>query len=437
MIRGRTVILDNTAEDLRNHHIADGSGLNPAPSFFVSTDPVPNPSGNEVHNNVFTRDLNFTLKAGRYYPSEIATIITDKMGTLDSLGTVGYDVTLNKYPVESPFMSTIHQIDHLVTDVTKLNKELNYNPSIPNPDEEPFTLMTFDLTGVTSIDDPVIGANEVSLNYDNTLKKLNFDALHFPFYVGSSGGTGGQPGTIYPALPPVYLQPNPPGVGQNTPVPHIPQTSYGGVFFTKLEPKSFWVDQLGFSNILVKPEVSDILMTGRQKPDTTALPDIYPVKVNLTPGKNIVTGFNGLDNIIPKSDIAWIPVLGEVSTALTTPIISSREFDTPVVDEGFYLIEVAFSFPQKMIGGSIEDSTTSNAVMGVMGKYFTSGNFLQSQGQGAVVYQHKGEPTLLSDLRVSVKNPNGTLPSNNDLGRNNSIFLEVVKQVQPTPPPPN
>ena len=438
LILGRNVVLLNTNADLESHHIADGSGAETAPFFDVPQTPVPSPSGNEVHNQLFTRTLDWTIPAGRYYPAEIATIINDEMSQLDSLGTLGYDVALNKYPVESPFLQTFHQVNHLVTGGEAdggIDKPLNYNPSVVTLTEDPTDLCQFDVTDLTSTNDPVFGANEVSLNYDDNLKKLNFDALHFPFYVGTGGaGGGGQPGTKYPPLPPTYLAPNPAEgqPGHNSAIPHIPQTCYAGVFFTKMTPVDFWTRQLGFVNLIVTPEISDALITGRkdnQIPVSQTMADIYPVKVFLTPGVNIVTAFNGLDNIIPKTDTAYIPTLGEVATTLTTPIISSREFDTPHNDEGYYLIEVGMNIPQKMIGGAIAENTTSNKVQGIMGKYFTSGNFLQSQGQGAIVYEHEGDPVLLSDLAVTIRNPDMTLPADNDLGEKNSIFLEVIKQV--------
>lgn len=444
LIRGRNVTLINPKSDLESHHIADGSGMNPAPFFTISTTPIPNPGGSVVHNNLFTRTLNFIIPQGRYYPAEMATIINDEMSKLDSLGTLGYDVALNKYPVESPFLQTFHQVDHLVTAAVSaggLNKKLNYNPSVRNMSEVASDLCEFTgISGLTSLTDPVIGANEVSLNYDDNLKKLNFDALHFPFYVGGEAppAGGGQPGVTYPALPPVYLQPNPAdGVpGYNTPIPHTPQTNYGGAFFTKMEPVDFWTRQLGFVGMCAKPQVSAGIITGRTDNSGAALADIYPITLQLTPGVNIVTALNGLDNIIPKNSAAFIPVLGEVSTSLTTPIISSREFDTPHNDEGYYLIEVGMNLPQKMIGGAISENTTSNKVQGIMGKYFTSGNFLQSQGQGAIVYEHDGDPVLLSDLAVTIRNPDMTLSARNDLGEKNSIFLEVIKQVpQPQPQP--
>ena len=60
-------------------------------------------------------------------------------------------------------------------------------------------------------------------------------------------------------------------------------------------------------------------------------------------------------------------------------------------------------------------------------KLFNAGNFLQAQGQGAIVYEHQGDPVLLSDLAVTIRNPDMTLPATNDLGDKNSVFLEVIK----------
>ncbi len=436
LISGRGITLLNSDEDLHSHKLSDSKGMNGRPFFVVSDTPLPNPGGNEVHNNIFTRTLSFTITAGRYYPAELATIITDQMAALGSIGQVGYNVAENKYPVESPFMNTLHQLNHLITGATGsggLDKKINYNPTIPESTQLPTQLMNFNVSALASATDPVIGANEISLNYDENLKKLNFDALHFPFYVGTGGaGGGGQPGLQYPDIA-AELQPK---TGGGTLVPHEPQPSYGGAFFTRLSPTDFWTKQLGFEGLVVTPGTSSVLLTGRTDLSSAVLPDIYPLTLQLTPGQNIVVAYDGLDNIIPKTATAFLPVLGEVAQPLTTPIISQREFDVPNNDEGYYLIEVGMNIPQKMIGGFGNRITTSNKVQGIMGKYFTAGNFLQSQGSGAIVYEHQGEPVLLSDLAVSIRNPDMTLTADNDLGEKNSIFLEVIKttpSAQPTP----
>ena len=448
--RGKNARITSSNYDFRVHRIADGSTSQPKPALGYGNGGNPISPTSTSLTKVFTRRLEFIIPSGRYLPNEIATILTDEMAKIDTLGTVGYELNDTDkrytYPVESPFMTTFHQMNQLVNGETTgetppgLGLPLVYTGTVPTENDQPTTFMTIDTSTLTSFTDPVLGANEISLNYDDTLKKLNFDALHFPFYVAATApAQGGLPGCIYPQATTsggttLYLQPNPAegAEGHNTPIPTIPIQSYGGCFFTNLEPASFWVNQLGFTNIVVQPKSGIAPVTRSGGKD-----GLIPVTVVLEEGKNIVASYRGLDNIIPKNNLAFVPILGEVSTALTTPIISSREFNTPVNDDGYYLIEVGVGLTQKLIGGALNTITTSNKVQSIMGKYYTAGNYLQQQGQGEIVYQHIGEPVVLTELEVNVRNGDMTLPTENDIGGKNTIFLEVVKQVpvaEPTKP---
>ena len=435
LMRGKSAVIDTAPADFdaAGIHAQGFSGNKGAPYPFMDVGTNPIDPTNTSSAVVFDQELAFTIPAGRYLPSEMATILNDEMSALQSLGTVGYNVAANKYPVRSAFLGTLAQAYHLVESPIVdggLNKTIVWMPSTPNNDEFPTDSLTYGKP-IINADDRFIGANEVSLNYDETLKKLNFDALHMPFYVGGSadntGAGGGQPGAVYPPL--LNLQPDD---GSNVQIPQIPQQNYGGCFFTHLSPTNFWANQLGFTNITVHPEIADTAT-----PRLGGKDDLLMSRIFLTPGKNIVTAFQGLDNIVFKSDTFNIPKLGDISQPLTTPIISSREFDTPKGDEGYFLIEVGMNLPQKMVGGSDGGiTTTSNQVQAVCGKFYTQGNFLQDTGQGSVVYQHKGEPQLLSDMSVTIRNANMTMPEVHDLGNKNSIFLELIKTVPP-PQPPN
>ena len=105
--------------------------------------------------------------------------------------------------------------------------------------------------------------------------------------------------------------------------------------------------------------------------------------------------------------------------------------DTSDNDEGYYLLDIGVKFPQKMIGGfEGADQTTSNKIQAVIGKFYTAGNFLQSQGQGEIVYTHVGEPQMVNDLSVRVLHPDFSTPSNEELGPLNSVFLEIIKPVK-------
>ena len=98
------------------------------------------------------------------------------------------------------------------------------------------------------------------------------------------------------------------------------------------------------------------------------------------------------------------------------------------------MLEIGIDMPQKLIGGFDGDNmTTSNKVQAILGKYFTSGNFLQSQGSGEILYTHVGEPQLIRDLNVRIVHPDFSSPLPNELGDKNSVFLEVVKAVNVAP----
>jgi hypothetical protein len=418
LCRGQSVVIDTPASAFKSARII----LDPYPKIEYGNGGNPiNPVSTSVAQ-IFEQELNFTLSAGRYLPSEMATILTDKMSQLESLGEVGYDVALKKFPVMSPFLSTLAQINHKIESAVVdggLAKVAVWCPTVTDLTEFPTDCLTY-ATPANNADDRLIGANEISMNYDDTLKKLNFDALHMPFYLGGTADGGGQPGCRYPALAPTFLMPN----TLAREIAHIPQQNYGGVFFTHLEPTEFWVDQLGFQNITVNGEIAN-----EGVPRLAGKDDLLMSQFLLTDGLNTVGAYKGLDNIVFKNDDFNKPVLGDVSTALTTPIISSREFDKAIDDEGYFLIEVGMNFPQKMVGGATGDNTTSNSVQCVMGKYFTSGNFLQETGQGSIVYQHQGEPQLLSNISVAVRNGDMSFPVAHELGDKNSIFLELIKQV--------
>jgi hypothetical protein len=117
---------------------------------------------------------------------------------------------------------------------------------------------------------------------------------------------------------------------------------------------------------------------------------------------------------------------------LTTPIISSREFNNVENNEGYYLLEIGTNIPQKMVGGATNEQTTSNKVQSIIGKYYSqNGNFLQDDGSGSIVYEHQSDiPQILSDLNVRILHADLTPPEENEIGPKNSVFLEIIKTSQ-------
>tara|TARA_R110000765_G_scaffold36206_2_gene81078 strand:+ start:137 stop:1900 length:1764 start_codon:yes stop_codon:yes gene_type:complete len=356
----------------------------------------------------YEKTLTFIISAGIYTPAEIAQIITDECSKLDSTGAVGdnYSGAGGLYCVNSPFLQTLAQVNDDITNTTGGAQTLCFVPefiesvstaSVPN------ILLPTTPNPASLAADILIGCNNFSLNYDDNLKKLNFDILHTPW--NSALETVWTPGIIYSNDQPIR--------------------SYSGVAFTSLQPTNFW-HSLGFQNAEIKIDYPEpaITLTDNTK---ILLPGIYPVL-----GTNTTEQYVGLDSIwnkVAPTTEFYTPFLGATVTDLTTPIISSRTFDDVVNDEGYYYLSIGMKFPQKMIGGvgTGGSNNSSNSIQAIVGKYYTSGNFLQVGSDSAIMYEHQGEPQLLSDLNVRLLHADQTPPSQNELGPKNSIFLELIK----------
>lgn len=393
--------------------------------------------------NVFEETLTFDLDAGTYTPSELTTIITDKMADVKSAGPVGDNVTVSPgaFPVNSACLRTIYDINdkieaqtgaptfHLCPSSTKDKPTPDFflNPVVDAPASR------------TKAKNLLIGANEVSLNFDESLNKLNFDIIHFPIYITPGGATVDVPGIDYPTGKDTKVP-----IGTYVPVdlPVEPMINNGGIFFTSLTSQEliqqrdltfkvgantdFWT-QLGFEGIVVQ-EGHDV-----QNPIGTPPNEVIPLLVSLNTGENITGAFATLDTIVDKASTGkqLVAFVGPTETSLTTPIISNREFNNVVNDEGYYLCEIGMNIPQRMIGGNSSDQTTSNKVQSIIGKYYTQGNFLQDDGSGSIVYQHQSDiPQLLSNLDVRILHADQTPPEENELGPKNSVFLEIIKTSQ-------
>ena len=61
--------------------------------------------------------------------------------------------------------------------------------------------------------------------------------------------------------------------------------------------------------------------------------------------------------------------------------------------------------------------------MSIVSRYYTSSDYLSSFSDASVVYQHKGEPTVLSGINIRIRDSEGNVPA---LGENNTVFIEVT-----------
>ena len=412
---------------------------------FANGTPVYNdtPISADVIAEPIEETFTFQLGAGVYTPAELAQIITDKCSDLQSGGPTGFignypqppaaqGANVWVWPINSAFCASLAQLYNKVQPVTSASVPTDIIFARENQ-QASFTEIggTGSQVGqqapiikptaipLTSTDDILLGTNNFSLNFDTTLNKLNFDLIHTPYQFNPNSGGVWTPGITYPA---------------GTEVNKQPTRSYSGIAFTKLEPPDFW-QTLGFT-------LTPISVTYDPRPleqgdgQRIIMPNIV-----LTPGVNITQQYAGLDLVWNKIGAATgfynFAISGDIETQITTPIISSRGFNDVINDEGYYYLEVGIKLPQTLIGGSGGGGTDtmSNRVQAIVGKFYTSGNFLQVGSDSAILYQHIGEPQLLADLNVRVLHADMTPPDPTEIGPKNSIFLEVIKTIpQPAAP---
>lgn len=395
------------------------------------------PAGNQV-SEPFIEQMDFNVPQGRYTPGEICTVLNDKMSNLQFQGPSINEPSRDQltppltpqFCVNNPFLSTIRKMSYDVAQLAGGPYQLVFYPEV-----EPGTDAQGNLTGTVgremiidptifaanvshngngaipnNRDDLFIGAEQVDLNFDPVLKKINFSIMHFPIYVGAQAGTPAVPGVIYNAD------------GRLA-------TTYGGAAIASLDPPEFWQKQLGFTTIITPYQASQTSFNIGD--NGTGGSEVFPIKIAPQIGVNITDIFEGLDIPVAKTDRFFAPeasAANPIETSLTRSILANREFDVSARDEGFFLIEVGFKFPQTMIGGQYGSNLTNNNIQSVVGKYFTGdNNFLQDTGAGSIVYEHFGEPEILTDLNIRVLLPDGSLPSDTELGPKNTIFLEIIK----------
>lgn len=445
-----------------------------------------------------------TVPEGDYTPQEMSAVLTNLLVPLQVNGAVSsnynheisggttWDSAAMKFPSSSPFLESVLQNEKATAAKNTADTDnvmCFTNASIQKSATDP-TLKTtagqvvqeFELAAMkadyiapnpstlTPYNPPVdrwIGTNEVSISYDEDQNKMKFDTIHFPIYTNSTGTTAGslnadaKPGVQYNEL-----AANNPNADANADTGLV--TAYSGVAFVAMTPSSFWEDQLGFSNnnVVVNPNSASVNF----RKDMAGVLNSFTID-NVIPGQTITEGLASLDVPVvnssdrqyppggatdpvsfngafarPIADLVGDPGTGtQVTTADTVAIFGGKTFNSQLETSGYFLIDIANNFQTDFVAGRVttqQSSTATNGhnTMGIVGRYYTSNNFLTNQGSGNIVYSHPegAKPQLLTDLAVRIKNPDGTFISETILGAENTVFLTIQRATksvnEPSPP---
>jgi len=394
-IAGQSFTLVSPSREVIKKH-----GIDPASIKIVYDDVKPNVG--EEQAEPIIHQFSMDLKKGVYSPTQIASLITDRMTRINASGAIGNNPAGGLYPVNNPFLGTIIQ---------QTQQEANLFFCRADGGQ----LIKYNQFGVgqlaeTASEDRFLGASQVALQYDDSHKKMEFSILHTPIYVNHSGaGNDAQPGLEYTTY----------GLDDK----------YSGVAFTSLEPLDFW-KKLGMDNSCANyssgetpiPDVGGIMGV-----------NIVPISMSLVEGTNITGGFESIDTPVQKNNEFRKPNgTGEIATNATEPIFGDVIFTNDYGNEGYYYIELSLGIQQSLTGGHGTTSFNSNKIHSIVGTYFQTNNYTTDNGSGSIPYIHKGEDMLISGVGVRVLNAQGEVPQDNELGENNTVFLQLTQMDEAT-----
>ena len=137
---------------------------------------------------------------------------------------------------------------------------------------------------------------------------------------------------------------------------------------------------------------------------------------------NTVDAFTGLDYL-----------QREIAVTQRTPIVAINNFvgNQGAAPEGYYLVEISGSVLKANI---VTGGGYSTQIMGIVSRYYNSNSFTSSiDGEGGFSFIHRGEPELLTSLRVRILDPNRNLATGLDVTQNalkqeigkTTVFLQV------------
>lgn len=348
-------------------------------------------------NKLFTTDIKFTIPAGSYEPDAIATLLTEGLYNARSTTATG-DITSGDADRAGVFISP-KQFPGSKVPKARLAVIANYSQGA-----------TSDVVQYAASSNPtaksMVGAAVVEVSFNQG--KFEFAQLHSS--PKSKSGTGSNITYTKPAVLTITASSGTTSL-----------TATSGVFFTNLQPASFW-DALGFSqqtcqdrvyfnydtfkglnNLLKKQDYLNIRTTGQLNVFEDLIADTQPSTLKI------------IDNnaLVAHDSSATRKIRGDEYISETN---------------GYYLLEMETNIQTEYFNQVKRLGST----VAVISKQYNSADYITAYGDSAVPYVHIGAPSLLSSINLKIIDPD-TKEVAKGLGGRSTVFVEVIKGN--TPPP--
>ena len=348
------------SDDIKSDVEWNGTALDPEYSPWIARKSNAEP---------FLKELKFTVKKGVYTPTEMASLLTRKFSSIPHQDLYD-DLNLgNVFIIQA-------------TEVVA-GPPVTGGPSFYRQDGASGSNFSFKGEGTTEKPGYWVGAYEpnVIFNQDEDQKfRMN---LHSPMTDTSSAHVEVQ-------ILKDYIQ-----------------DRLSGVFFTKLEPKTFWEDVLHFDvdNILIKFDPVTHIIQG----------DLIELTGVCTTGGSI-----GLANLPSQGSLKQkFPHTSNIEATNTTAIKATSPLD--LLSAGYYLISVT-----PFTKDYHESTQTRTDIQCIVSRQYIMSNFVTGFSDSSIPWVNRGKPFLLSQVKVEILDAQTKQPAQ-DLGKANAIFLEVVR----------
>ena len=346
-------------------------------------------------------EVNFKVPAGSYDPDELARTITDQFSDLD-IGSfqnkTGYSdgiISINNFLMTTPFQ---------------------FNTKFPQPSGRVFYVSETgqDFYRYTA-GNYLSGSSNFGLQFDEGLQKFKFTLINNP-YLSPQGDISVQ------------------GIQHGTTGNFFIANKNSGIMFSNLSPSSVWYEKMGFNNTPNNP-ITNHYVTNPPKDFNADVKDqSLPRFDNVKEGVNVTGSYAGLDVAVPKANAGdphgqQLLTAGSINAkSLNQNIIyANKSLQQQQYTYGYYMLEVGMGgITQELQGKNIY----SNKIQSIIGRYYSNNSFTSAYNEGSIPYIHKGQSVKLNKFNVRILKDDGEVAD--DIGDNNTIFLELVKNTKKT-----
>lgn len=281
-----------------------------------------------------------------------------------------------------------------------------------------------------------VGASQMVLSFEPATQKFLWEFIHSPYISGNNPAVGYQTARENNRY-------------NNPPLTRLAVVDrHSGIAFKQFtavkkgttEPVDFWSGQLGLQLDTTKADCILVNFTIELNGENGVTRPLAFVPVfNPQPkiGVNITGGFQNISTAVQNTDLfPYVPKLGAAgqptgvffSTSNKTNGIEGGDNILSIADKmtfGYYLIEVKSNFQNNFV--TTEENRRN--VVAIVSRYYAKDAYTSAGSEASILYQHKGEPALLSSFDIRILDSDKVLAEN--IGQDSTVFLNIIKADQP------